>query len=132
MKLYEINIPSHLYGRSFQFDFPVSSVDESVTGCMCYAVGVVYNGYGANDAITKTFAKVSISTDQQNIIYPSYPLAKLPIKATANQLMQPVDFVKVGNRLCVVLEEFDNPELFGQKIEYTLKVYLKTYKKVAI
>lgn len=131
MRLFKNNIPRHTYGRGYSFDLANSNVNEYAVGAFAIIKDIkVKNGNTTYDYYrNKNIAKVSLSTDGDRVIHPTLPLQGcLPIKATANLMMQPVDFVQLGNRLNVVIEEFQEPTLMGKEVSYTLCVYIKTQK----
>lgn len=142
IRLFKIKVPRHTYGRGYSFDLANSYANEFCTGAFAFVKdGLITE----QDQMEKTraiqlpwipffqnrnIAKVSISTDGEKVVHPILPLAsKLPIKATANKMMQPVDFVQLGNKITVVIEEFQEAHLIGKQVEYTLSVYIKTTKR---
>lgn len=131
MRLFKINIPEHTYGRGYSFDLANSNLNEYAVGAFAILKGIkIHNGATTYDYYRNVnIAKASVSTDGERVIHPTLPLQGcIPIKAAANLMMQPVDFVQLGNRLNVVIEEFQEPNLMGKTVAYTLCVYIKTLK----
>lgn len=123
MKLFKIKIPLHKYGRSYRFDFPISCKKEEGVVGVCAKINTSESCSFFDNEIDSTVANVSISTDSE-VIFPSVPVINPVLTSTPlNVIMQPVDYVKLGNKLSIVVEESN--DFFGDA-EYELKVYVKT------
>ena len=118
LKVFNISVPSHIYGRCFRFDFPISGNDEYVVG----AFAVI------RDSLSDCTGKVSLSSDNGEVIHPSLKFKGFQTYSNANKLMEPVDFAKVGNKLTVIVEE-DIDASNGKCNEYQLDVFLKMRKR---
>lgn len=132
MRLFKINIPEHTYGRGYSFDIANSNANEYCVGAFAYVKNITafYNSVETSVVSNHNIGKISLTTDGDRVIHPALPLqAELPIKAVANMMMQPVDFVECGNRINVVIEEFQEPSLMGKEVSYTLCVYIQTRKR---
>ncbi len=159
IKVFTIKLPYHAIGRSYRLDFPISGNERYVTGAFAVAnvfldeqTMPTDNQSGYLD-IPNVFGKVSISSDGK-VVSPSVPLLSRILKhytsyndeyeqrprlmSTARKLMRAVDFGKLGNKLSIIIEEFPktNPTEFQSdefgvlSLTYTVKVYLKTIKKI--
>lgn len=129
MRLLRINIPPHIYGRSFTFDLANSTQNDFCTGAFAVVDRVVYVDSGTSVTDYHNLGKVAITTDG-NMMHPSLPIqCKTPLQAIANKLMSPIDFVQCGNKITVILDEFENTYLNGRMVSYQLSVYIKTTKK---
>ncbi len=148
--------PLHDFGRSFKFDFPIEAIEGYVTGFYAcpknvYIFGNFYGEDNTNvgeDILSRnfnsTFGKISVSTDNGDVIHSSVPMSFRPALDNINKLIVPVDYHRVGNKFTVVVEEFlenwmwpnatfideeypdtSYPEV---RISYDLEVYVKLTK----
>ena len=148
IKVFTIKLPYHAVGRSYRLDFPISGNERYVTGA--FAVANVYaDEQPMEDRMNwstppRVLGKVSLSSDGR-VVTPSIPLlTRLSVHesssqtnvyktTTARKLMRAVDFGRLGNKLSIIVEEFpDTVMMSGDylKLTYTVKVYLKTIKKI--
>lgn len=148
IKIFTIKLPYHAVGRSYRLDFPISGNERFVTGA--FAVANVYaDEQPMEDRMNwstppRVLGKVSLSSDGR-VVTPSIPLLtrlsnhEVPYQTneykttTARKLMRAVDFGRLGNKLSIIVEEFpDTVMMSGDylKLTYTVKVYLKTIKKI--
>ncbi len=148
IKVFTIKLPYHAIGRSYRLDFPISGNERYVTGA--FAVANVYaDEQPEEDRMNwstppRVLGKVSLSSDGR-VVTPSIPLltrlsvheSSAPFNVykitTARKLMRAVDFGRLGNKLSIIVEEFpDTVMMSGDclKLTYTVKVYLKTIKKI--
>lgn len=148
IKVFTIKLPYHAIGRSYRLDFPISGNERYVTGA--FAVANVYaDEQPEEDRMNwstppMVLGKVSLSSDGR-VVTPSIPLltrisvheSSSPTNVykitTARKLMRAVDFGRLGNKLSIIVEEFpDTVMMSGDylKLTYTVKVYLKTIKKI--
>lgn len=142
LKVFNIHVKNHVFGRSQRFDFPISGASERIVGAFATAIldddfNLESNPFDKSNRIMK----VSLSSDGDAIL-PSIPVLfsdAFPAKTTANQMMIPVDYDRLGNKLTIVSEEFldsfadgnqvDDDGNFTGRLGYTLKVYIKTIKR---
>lgn len=148
IKVFTIKLPYHAVGRSYRLDFPISGNERFVTGA--FAVANVYaDEQPMEDRMSRPnpprfLGKVSLSSDGR-VVTPTIPLLtrfsdhEYPYQinmyktTTARKLMRAVDFGRLGNKLSIIVEEFpDTVMMSGNhlKLTYTVKVYLKTIKKI--
>lgn len=149
LKVFNIHVKNHVFGRSQRFDFPISGASERIVGAFATAI-LDDDSNLESDPFDKSnrIMKVSLSSDGDAIL-PSIPVLFSPIpvlfsgafpaKTTANQMMIPVDYDRLGNKLTIVSEEFldsfadgnqvDEDGNFTGRLGYTLKVYIKTIKR---
>lgn len=128
MKILKVNIPSHIYGRSFKQDFVLNGIDGYVIGAYAHLRNVSAHRPDRNNVI----GKVAISTDNGEIVHPSLPVMFTPTKGTINKMLSPIDYKLAGNKLTIVVEENTNIEEYkDQRIGYDLEIYLKTAKRAA-
>lgn len=146
--------PLHDFGRSFKFDFPIEAIEGYVTGVYACPKNVRIVGNFDGDVnmgedelsrvLNSTFGKISVSTDNGDVIYSSVPMSFRPALDNINKLIVPVDYHRVGNKFTVVVEEFlENwmwpnapfideeypaPSYPEVKIYYDLEVYVKLTK----
>lgn len=140
----------HDFGRSFKFDFPIEAIEGYVVGVYACPRNIVIHDDTEGDYIDKdikpglnaTFGKVSVSTDNGDVIHSAVPVMMRPALDNINKMIVPVDYHKVGNKLTIVAEEFiedfmvmhvaglENPSLHFQ-IKYDLDVYVKLSKRVS-
>lgn len=119
LRLYKLKVPAHKLGKSFRFDFPIAGNGNMLVGAFARIRG-----------FESCFAKLSISTDGR-IVVPSIKVMTKPwIRPSANNMLVPVDFERMGNKITFVVEEFVNPYILGTKgiveQEYTIDVYIKS------
>lgn len=145
--------PLHDFGRSFKFDFPIEAIEGYVTGVYACPKNVWVGSIEGDDTNTEktlsryfnsTFGKISVSTDNGDVIHSSVPMSFRPALDNINKLIVPVDYHRVGNKFTVVVEEFlenwmwpnaafideeypdtSYPEV---RISYDLEVYVKLTK----
>ncbi len=140
----------HDFGRSFKFDFPIEAIEGYVVGVYACPRNIVMhdNSYGdesednMKEFINSTFGKVSLSTDNGDVIHSAVPVMMRPALDNINKMIVPVDYHKVGNKLTIVAEEFiedfmemhlvglEDPSSHYQ-IKYDLDVYIKLSKRVS-
>lgn len=140
----------HDFGRSFKFDFPIEAIEGYVVGVYACPRNIVIHDDTEGDIgekvfkpfINATFGKVSLSTDNGDVIHSAVPVMMKPALDNINKMIVPVDYHKVGNKLTVVAEEFiedfmnqhmgglEIPSLHVQ-IKYDLEVYVKLTKRVS-
>jgi len=140
----------HDFGRSFKFDFPIEAIEGYVIGVYACPRNIVIHDDTEGDELEKvmkpylnaTFGKVSLSTDNGDVIHSAVPVMMRPALDNINKMIVPVDYHKVGNKLTIVAEEFiedfldihvaglENPSLHFQ-IKYDLDVYVKLSKRVS-
>lgn len=140
----------HDFGRSFKFDFPIEAIEGYVIGVYACPRNIVIHDDTEGDEGEKnmkpffnaTFGKVSVSTDNGDVIHSAVPVMMRPALDNINKMIVPVDYHKVGNKLTIVAEEFiedfmnphlgglENPSLHIQ-IKYDLDVYVKLSKRVS-
>lgn len=139
----------HDFGRSFKFDFPIEAIEGYVVGVYACPRNIVIgdNSYGdeienMKEFINSTFGKVSLSTDNGDVIHSAVPVMMRPALDNINKMIVPVDYHKVGNKLTIVAEEFIEDfmdiHVFGledpsghYQIKYDLDVYVKLSKRVS-
>lgn len=142
LKVFNIHVKNHVFGRSQRLDFPISGASERIVGAFATAI-LDDDSNLESDPFDKSnrIMKVSLSSDGDAIL-PSIPVlfsGAFPAKTTANQMMIPVDYDRLGNKLTIVSEEFldsfadgnqvDEDGNFTGRLGYTLKVYIKTIKR---
>lgn len=138
----------HDFGRSFKFDFPIEAIEGYVVGVYACPRNIVIHTEGdevekdMKSYLNATFGKVSLSTDNGDVIHSAVPVMMRPALDNINKMIVPVDYHKVGNKLTIVAEEFiedfmaahaeglENPSLHFQ-IKYDLDVYVKLSKRVS-
>lgn len=140
----------HDFGRSFKFDFPIEAIEGYVIGVYACPRNIVIHDDTEGDELEKdikpiinaTFSKVSVSTDNGDVIHSAVPVMMKPALDNINKMIVPVDYHKVGNKLTIVAEEFiedfmaahaeglEYPHLHFQ-IKYDLDVYVKLSKRVS-
>jgi len=117
----------HPYGRSFRFDFPISCKrEEGVIGVAALLKmkdeRVPYDFVFPNDS---TAGNVSITTDGE-VVAPSVPLVFADFNnVPLSKIMQPLDYVKLGNKLSVVVEE-SNDFFDGVPFSFEIQIFMKT------
>jgi hypothetical protein len=145
----QTSIP-HDFGRSFKFDFPIEAIEGYVVGVYaCPRNIVIYEGKEAaeNENQMKpyrnaTIGKISVSTDNGDVIHSAVPVMLKPALDNINKMIVPVDYHQVGNKLTIVAEEFIEDfmeaHLYGYEepsvhctIKYDLDVYVKLSKRVS-
>ena len=140
----------HDFGRSFKFDFPIEAIEGYVIGVYACPRNIVIHDDTEGDELEKdmkpiinaTFGKVSVSTDNGDVIHSAVPVMMRPALDNINKMIVPVDYHKVGNKLTIVAEEFiedfmsphtaglEIPSIHWQ-IKYDLDVYVKLSKRVS-
>jgi hypothetical protein len=117
----------HPYGRSFRFDFPISCKrEEGVVGVAALLMmkdeRVPSDFVFPNDS---TAGNVSITTDGE-VVAPSVPLVFADFNnVPLSKIMQPLDYVKLGNKLSVVIEE-SNDFFDGVPFSFEIQIFMKT------
>lgn len=126
MKSFKIQIPRHTYGRSFRFDFPISCKrEEGVVGvCAILKDTEADDFYSIINPVERTVANISITTDGE-VLYPSVPVISLSDgqMVPLTKMLQPVDYIKLGNKLSIVVEECNDLEGI---IAYEIQIFMKT------
>lgn len=126
MKILKLNIPAHKFGRSFREDFPIAAIDGYTVGAYAHLRATNFRIPLRNNVI----GKVSLSTDNGEVVHPSLPIMFTPVKGTINKMMSPIDYEMIGNKFTVVVEENTNiAELKGKNVAYELEIILKTVKR---
>lgn len=135
---------AHEFGRSYKVDFPIEAIEGYVVGVYACPsninVKVTTPDGELNPKVNElsgsfsTFGKVSVSTDNGDVIHSSVPIMVQPALGIINKLMVPVDYHGVGNKLTIVLEEFI--ERIGDEeaqisLSYDLAIYVRLSKRAS-
>lgn len=125
LKILKLNIPAHKFGRSFKQDFPIAAIDGIAVGAYAHLSGFSVARPLRNNVI----GKVSLSTDNGDVVHPSLPIMFTPVKGTINKMLSPINYKIIGNKFTVVVEENNNiSDLEGKQVSYDLEIMLKTVK----